>query len=1121
MPKSIKRLKNHKNIKNGSKRKLRKIDRVDYAEDDGYGSGHDGDEAYNSKITVPDLEELLQEEGIVSYDPMCVRKKSNWSKSSNIYKFDNNEFSPEKLLNDIPTHSPKLYTLLNKIDELDRQDMKKHKKHFKHFIFSDLKSGTYGAKLLAGALLAKGMILGYLAKPSASGAKKYGKIELLPDEKLLETAGNNFYLLSSVSVYDQSISTITKKTILQNFNKRPDNVYGELARIIIMDSGFKEGIDLFDIKYIHIFEPSVVSADQKQVIGRGTRTCGQRGLDFHPRLGWPLHVFVYDLTIPEKIRGSFLGVQSTIELYLKAMNLDVRLFNFAHDLEKTTVIGSVDFELNRNVHMFTVGENDSDLESDLDENEELVFGGKPTQKHIGGGPKLIIRRNMLPIEHTNFDNMRQNIREHYNDFAWDVVKMENLCQNKQTGGSGDLIKYTPTQDFIRHYFTPMNPLKGMLLYHSVGTGKTCSAIAAATGSFERNGYTILWVTRTTLKNDIWKNMFEQVCNEQIRNQITRSELKIPADQNKRMRLLSKSWRIRPMSYKQFSNLVSKQNAFYKTLVKINGEVDPLRKTLLIIDEAHKLYGGGDLSTLERPDMPAFHQALMNSYQISGAESVKLLLMTATPITQNPMELIQLINLCKPADKQMPSQFDEFSQKYLTEDGEFSERGRAEYLDDIAGHVSYLNREKDARQFAQPIVEKIDSPIIADIVTADRFDKKLVREYMKSDLGDLKTRILEKANELDGELGDLDVNKFNFFKKEFCGELEGKPQKQCEKIVGSNIKSLIADAKVEVKKIRDDIKEMREQIKNRNLLQKTAVAGVKDNISQYTDAYEEYKGSLLFNLKDSCTVKVTSKSKLNDIIGEHPKIKEYDRELEFYNNKIQELHSKLKTNLTIYKERMSDLKKFLKTDLNEPERNVIKMTIRDEQKTQRNITKLTKKDYAIMAADLKKSINKTEKRRKKRYIKVRKTIKNMIITEKRKKKELIIAEKKLRKTLRQQGEYKEEIKNELIQGLVSKYKDNIKDGLVHLTEQTERAEREHQEKLAQKVLEKEEKQREKMDERERKQRERMDERERKQRERMDEKERKQRERMDERERKQTMRKEEKEKKEMLRKTKKNK
>jgi hypothetical protein len=1130
MPKTIKKLKKKIIIKNtngnnvNSTKKLRVKPRINYNE--GEDEVEDSADDLDPKSKIDSLEHLLEEENVISYDPICVRKKTNWSKSSGVYKLDNAEFSPETLLNDIPTHSPKLNALLNKIDELDRLDMKKYKTKFKHFIFSDLKSSTYGAKLIASSLIAKGMNLGYSAtlkrpvniesdsnsdeQPNQNtkpNQKNYNKLTLANDEQLLQTPGNNFYLLTSVSIYDQSITTVDKKAILQKFNQRPDNVHGELARIIVMDSGFKEGIDLFDIKYIHIFEPSVVSADQKQVIGRGTRTCGQRGLDFHPRSGWSLHVLVYDLAIPEKIQGSFLGVKSTIELYLKSMNLDVRLFHFAHDLEKTTVMGSVDYELNHNVHMFNVAgssddspsqeleEEEKDLEKDLNDNEEYVYGGaNKTNKTLGGGPKrLIIRRKALPLENTNFEQMRQHIREHFSDFAWDVVKMENLCQNKQTGGSGELIKYTPTQDFIRHYFTPVNPLKGMLLYHSVGTGKTCTAIAAATGSFERNDYTILWVTRTTLKNDIWKNMFDQVCNEQIRNQITRHDLKIPDEQNKRMRLLSKSWRIRPMSYKQFSNLVSKQNAFYKTLVKINGEVDPLRKTLLIIDEAHKLYGGGDLSTIERPDMPAFHRALMNSYQVSGADSVKLLLMTATPITQNPMELIQLINLFKPADQQLPAVFDEFSQKYLMDNGEFSEAGRDAYLNSIAGHISYLNREKDARQFAQPIIENISVPIIEDITVAERFDKKIVREYMDSKVGDLKSQIMERAKELDGELGDLDTTKFNFLKTEYCGEMEGKPKKQCEKVVGSNIKSLIADAKEEVKKIRDDIKEMREQIKNRNLLQKTTISNVKDNINRYEEEYEAYKGSLLFNLKDSCRIKTTGKSALKDIIGEHPKIREFDREIEMYNNKIQELRASLKLHLNKYKQRLVDLKKMLKTDLNELERNVIKMTIRDEERSQRVVTRLTQKDFTAMETSLKNSIQKTEKQRKIRYKKVRKTIKAMIVEEKQRDKELKQAEKKLRKTLRQQGEYKEEIKHELIQGLVGKYQTRIKDDLVDLGAQTEAAEREEVERLAEKQRMKDERVREKLVEREHKQKERQEIREQKNRERAETREQKQRER----------------------------
>jgi len=179
------------------------------------------------------------------------------------------------------------------------------------------------------------MKLGYSAKPKTSKSRKiYDKIVFSSDSELSKTRGNNVLLLSSTSVYDQNITVAMKKIILSKFNQRPDNIHGELARIIVMDSGFKEGIDLFDIKYIHIFEPSVVPADQKQVIGRGTRTCGQKGLEFHPTKGWPLHVFIYDLSIPEPLQGNMLGAKTAIDLYMKAMNLDVRLLHFANDLEK-------------------------------------------------------------------------------------------------------------------------------------------------------------------------------------------------------------------------------------------------------------------------------------------------------------------------------------------------------------------------------------------------------------------------------------------------------------------------------------------------------------------------------------------------------------------------------------------------------------------------------------------------------------------------------------------------------------------------------------------------------------------------------------------------------------------
>ena len=1017
------------------------------------------------------LEELIHEDNILHFDANCVRKKSNISKSSNVYKFDNPEFKPDILLNDMKTNSPKLLALLNKIEELDKSDFKKHGKLFKHFIFSDLKSNSAGVKLIASAMLAKGFHLGYKSDPvdeNSNSKKKFKKIEFLTDNELKNTTAKNknFYLLTSVGLYDQNITVAMKKHILNTFNQRPDNINGELVRFIVMDSGFKEGIDLFDVKYIHIFEPSIVNSDQKQVIGRGTRTCGQKGLEFQPNRGWPLHVYIYDLSIPEKLQGSMMDTKTTIELYLKAMNLDFRLMNFSYDLEKTSVLGSVDYDLNKNIHSFSIASY-QDNEEDLPDNGQYVYGGQHKKYKLKIVDKLTNREHIdenivlpngtvigQPIQNRmNYNDLKKHMREHYSQFTWDHVKLENLCEDKTGGASGQIIQYTPTQDFIRHYFTPQNPLKGMLLWHSVGCGKTCSAIAAATSTFEKQGYTILWVTRTTLKSDIWKNMFDQVCNEDIREKIQNSSLTIPEEQKNKMKLLSKSWRIRPISYKQFSNLVSKQNAYYKTLVKINGEIDPLRKTLLIIDEAHKLYGGGDLSTIERPDMNALHQALMNSYQISGANSVKLLLMTATPITQNPLELIQLINLCKSTEEQMPTEFDEFSNKYLDENGEFTEKGREHYLDDIAGYISYLNREKDARQFAQPIIHNIHIPMIENQEEVEKFDKIYVRKYLYSDIGDLKKKIEEKTIELGGEVDEIDTHSFdNLYEK--CDGLSEKQKTKCEKVVRSHIRELVNEAKKEVTTIKEYIKELREQMKNKNLLKKTSMEEIDENTEKYAQEYEEFKNSLYYNIKYNCGKTIKSNSKLREEIKEHPKIIKYDKKLVQLNNNITELQSSLKNTMENYKNRIKQIRLLLKMDLNPLEKSVVRMTIKDEQKTVKNLIKIKEKENNEAIDQIKISIKKTEKRREKRYKNVRKTIRKMIDNDKREQKETRKTEMKLRKSLRKAGEYNEEFKDETIRNLVNKYSEVIDEDLkqmdkdeIEKEEMKERKKQEKQEKQA--------------------------------------------------------------------------
>jgi len=1042
------------------------------------------------------LNKISKEEIITRFDPICIRQKSNWSKANKKYRFDSGVFEPELLLNDINTHSPKLNTLLRKIKNLDEKDEKKYGKKFKHFIFSDIKSGNHGAKMIASALLASGYNLGYYAELldkdddddddddddfshvdveslgkeefpklnikslgktskktnnktpdlsnyyniSKGGSKKqldeneendsdnkiWGPIIMKSDNKLKKEE-NNFFLLSSVSVYDKPISVKMKKDILAKFNERPTNTNGDLVRFIVMDSGFKEGIDLFDIKYIHIFEPSVNLADQKQVIGRGTRTCGQKGLDFDTKQGWPLYVFIYDLEIPDKLQKSLMESKTAFELYTKSLHLDIRLLNFGYEIERVSIIGSIDYILNENVHNFSI-----DID-DEDNDEHTVLGGRKNNPSIMGGSHEI---------------MREYISKTYAEYTWPTVKMENLCETKG-GNTPTILKYTPSQDFIRHYFSPKSSIKGMLLNWSVGTGKTAAAIAAASTNFEPEGYTILWVTRTTLKNDIWKNMFGQVANESIRNMILNGET-IPTDSKKQMQLLSNSWRIRPISYKQFSNLVSKKNEYYKRLVKENGEADPLRKTLLIIDEAHKLYGGGDLSSIERPDMVALHDSLMRSYAISGDDSVRLLLMTATPITESPMELVKILNLCKPLNEQMPDTFEQFSEEYLDENGHFTGKGQVKYLNEIAGYVSYLNREKDARQFAQPIIKRINTPIISDndMKKVDDYDRFITREKAEEGIHKLKENLEKESSIITDEIEEMGKERFTYL-KDICNDTT-LPKMKCNKIVNRNINAMMKDIKGYIKSIKEQMKVIRTEIQKVAKYKTNAIERIKKNIEKNPEKFENYKKSTYYSLRTECSeTNRINKEFQNDLL-EHPSIIEINKKINDHKEHIDMLKNRLKLDGEVYKGKLKQLREFMKmSSLSELEKSVIRLNIRDLEKEHKKTVKIYNKENKEIVDEDNKSIKLLENEKKDVYKRLNKTMKMMIKQEKKeldtKKKE----EKALRKTMRKQGLIKEEIKNEKIKGIVDDYEKNIDRELMYFGEEILQEEDERKKKTEEK------------------------------------------------------------------------
>lgn len=351
----------------------------------------------------------------------------------------------------------------------------------------------------------------------------------------------------------------------------------------------------------------------------------------------------------------------------------------------------------------------------LSKNPEFCEALKSTTpgENIG----LVRKIKEIPVvKKDNLNEFSEEIRKKYRQYKWTEPKVKNDCVSG--GDKSNLkrkeIKFNKSQKFVTRYFTPRTNLKGILLNHSVGTGKSCTAISTASNEFEKKNWTIIWVTRGTLKSVMWKNIIDDVCHHEI---IKRMKLKQDLQSEEQIKRIAGKNFMPPVSYKTFSNTLlgkisattgePRGNDLYKRLIKRNGKKDPLRKTLVIIDEAHNLFAG-DLKPQETPDLSAIFNGFHRSYRISGKDSVKVMLLTATPIVNKAMDLVNLMNLI--LEEPFVQNYKEFKNKYLDDAGNFTENGQAEFQEKIKGHISLLDRSTDPGKFTQVVKTTIYSDI---------------------------------------------------------------------------------------------------------------------------------------------------------------------------------------------------------------------------------------------------------------------------------------------------------------------------------------------------------------------------------------------------------------------------
>jgi N12 class adenine-specific DNA methylase len=239
----------------------------------------------------------------------------------------------------------------------------------------------------------------------------------------------------------------------------------------------------------------------------------------------------------------------------------------------------------------------------------------------------------------------------------------------------DEFEYTSSQKFVSQFISPNTPYNGILLYHGVGVGKTCSAILAAEAFLQLSpknkvyilappaiqaGFyrTIFDSSRIVFGKDDQQNRHEgctgnryleltQTLYERDRKDI---ELRVG-------RLINKRYAI--MGYVAFRNMVRDiKSQIASTLPAKRKEEQntillqrALSGSLFIVDEAHNLRDVSETAEDDDDDLGDRSDAAagkkltpMLREVLQKCEGNKLMLMSATPMYNSYKEIVSLLNL---------------------------------------------------------------------------------------------------------------------------------------------------------------------------------------------------------------------------------------------------------------------------------------------------------------------------------------------------------------------------------------------------------------------------------------------------------------------------------------------
>lgn len=332
------------------------------------------------------------------------------------------------------------------------------------------------------------------------------------------------------------------------------------------------------------------------------------------------------------------------------------------------------------------------------------------------------------------DLLQQKI---YNKTEFEVLDPSNKRVDVVTNNVYDIKTrqkdvYFNFQRNLGRLLSPYTPYSRMLLFYDVGVGKTCTAILAheLIKMIERQDFreTIVITSGPSLEQN-FKEQFIRKCPGIVKEFTFDKFVDEPGIKRK----IRQHFRFR--KYGEFASFI---NGIEKSKANKKPKSDEFIKRtfsnrIFILDEGHVLKNKGPRYT-----------ALQRVFDV--AENLTIIILTGTPITEQPVEAVNLINLLKPADQRLQITDSAFIKKYYNY-LEFREDTSEELINFYKGYVTYLKQTDDI-----PVSEFMENPEhpseFTEFKTYNVEMKKFQENIYSKSLKDKKITIKKTTNPLE-------------------------------------------------------------------------------------------------------------------------------------------------------------------------------------------------------------------------------------------------------------------------------------------------------------------------------------------------------------------------------------